>query len=963
MARLPVPGSDDGIWGRVLNDFLSVELDVDGTLKPSGSIGAKYTKPGGGIPESDLSSAVQTKLDDAYLLPNGGIPRTDLASDVVTSLATADAQDANYIQGTLVDTSAPNDGQILVYDGLSGKYLPSTASLTTVGDATTGSKGSIQLTGDLGGTASAPTVPGLVNKEDKTNKGAANGYASLDGAVRVPIAQLPTGTTATTVTIGNDARVVGAQQKSEKGAASGYAGLDTNSKVAVANLPLGTTSTTVAAGNDTRIANAEQTGNKGAASGYASLDFTTKVPIAQLPTGISGTTVALGNDSRILGSEQTANKNVANGYAGLDSTGKVSTTHLPATTMTNATTTVAGAVQLAGDLGGTATVPTVPGLAAKAADAAVVHLANAETIAGVKTFSSSPLVPGTPSGPSAAASKSYVDGVAGSGSTPNADGATLGKVQLAGDLSGVATAPTVAKVNGVTVTGTPNANQVLTATSASAAAWSNPAAGFADPTTTKGDIIVHGASTTRQPIGADGLVLTADSSQATGVKWSASSATDSTKLAITNNLSDLGSASTARTNLGLGTAATMDAAVPSGIATLNSSGKVLTSQSLITSVAGQTGAVVLSSSDLSDIATLETGAHASATYVPLSQKAAVSGIATLDTNGTVPLAQLPAAATAAADSYISAGNVSGAISLNASSKSGVIEFTLTGNGTSLAITNPPASGGSLTLIANQDATGSRTLTFPNTWYWPNGTVGAISATASSDTVIELLFVGSKVRAGISGEAYAAISSSAAAIDDQFTGSGNLSSSNWTVNLSANGGTAQQGSGTAVIKSGNAGGGTNADKTNIITNTSLVPLTTTNQRVITDFAFTNQNDDLEVYVRSQTDLSYFGGQFRAQYINSTQMNIRLGNKASGGAFNSITTQTITAAAGTVYNVVLEAIGTTLNAYVWSSGSQPGTPTMTGSTATASGTMGVQVTGPTAAGTAQQITMTRFQGFIL
>lgn len=33
MARLPVPGSDDGIWGDVLNEFLSVEINDDGSLK------------------------------------------------------------------------------------------------------------------------------------------------------------------------------------------------------------------------------------------------------------------------------------------------------------------------------------------------------------------------------------------------------------------------------------------------------------------------------------------------------------------------------------------------------------------------------------------------------------------------------------------------------------------------------------------------------------------------------------------------------------------------------------------------------------------------------------------------------------------------------------------------------------------------------------------------------------------
>jgi hypothetical protein len=33
MARLPVPGDDAGAWGAILNDFLSVSHNPDGTLK------------------------------------------------------------------------------------------------------------------------------------------------------------------------------------------------------------------------------------------------------------------------------------------------------------------------------------------------------------------------------------------------------------------------------------------------------------------------------------------------------------------------------------------------------------------------------------------------------------------------------------------------------------------------------------------------------------------------------------------------------------------------------------------------------------------------------------------------------------------------------------------------------------------------------------------------------------------
>ena len=71
----------------------------------------------------------------------------------------------------------------------------------------------------------------------------------------------------------------------------------------------------------------------------------------------------------------------------------------------------------------------------------------------------------------------------------------------------------------------PSNNQVLTY-DGTIGKWKNAAAssGFADPTTTKGDLIVHGSSTTRLPVGTNGQVLTADSAQTTGLKWAAASA-------------------------------------------------------------------------------------------------------------------------------------------------------------------------------------------------------------------------------------------------------------------------------------------------------------------------------------------------------------------------------------------------------------------------------------------------------
>lgn len=108
------------------------------------------------------------------------------------------------------------------------------------------------------------------------------------------------------------------QKESEKGAASGYASLDSGSKVPIAEIPTGTSASTVALGDAAAALDAahvaagdphtvyQKESEKGAASGYASLDSGTKVPIAQIPTGTSGSTVALGDAAAALDASHVA---------------------------------------------------------------------------------------------------------------------------------------------------------------------------------------------------------------------------------------------------------------------------------------------------------------------------------------------------------------------------------------------------------------------------------------------------------------------------------------------------------------------------------------------------------------------------------------------------------------------------------------------------------------------------------
>jgi len=106
-SRLPIPGSDDGSWGDILNAYLTVEHNADGTLK----------------------------------IRTDGTLKTTLAS-------------LTDVQGA----SGATNAQVLAYNSSSSKWVPSTVSSTTVGDATSSSKGILQLTGDLTGTAASPAI-------------------------------------------------------------------------------------------------------------------------------------------------------------------------------------------------------------------------------------------------------------------------------------------------------------------------------------------------------------------------------------------------------------------------------------------------------------------------------------------------------------------------------------------------------------------------------------------------------------------------------------------------------------------------------------------------------------------------------------------------------------------------------------------------------------------------------------
>lgn len=132
-ARLPVPGSDDGQWGDILNSFLTVSHNTDGTIIPSAlTTAGGYIKPGGGIPKTDLAASVQTSLGSA-----------DSALQSGTSIGTSDLS-GTYGTPTVVAT-----------------HLTSALPIAQGGTGNTSGQPSGTAGGDLSGTYPNPTVAKL----------------------------------------------------------------------------------------------------------------------------------------------------------------------------------------------------------------------------------------------------------------------------------------------------------------------------------------------------------------------------------------------------------------------------------------------------------------------------------------------------------------------------------------------------------------------------------------------------------------------------------------------------------------------------------------------------------------------------------------------------------------------------------------------------------------------------------
>ncbi len=135
MARLPIPGQDDGTWGDVLNDYLQASLQPDGTLKPNIVTTANLQDSNVTSIKLAANAVTATKIADAAVTANKLAPGVLETSNGLRSLMIFYAP-PNIINGQFNDDYAA--GVLSRYDdivlgtGLEDPSSPYYASTTAI---------------------------------------------------------------------------------------------------------------------------------------------------------------------------------------------------------------------------------------------------------------------------------------------------------------------------------------------------------------------------------------------------------------------------------------------------------------------------------------------------------------------------------------------------------------------------------------------------------------------------------------------------------------------------------------------------------------------------------------------------------------------------------------------------------------------------------------------------------------